>query len=258
MNHMKVILIVDDEETTRKGLTKTLEIWSNGKHEVIAASTAKEALAIVEKKKIHILVTDICMPDLTGLELVKKIHSLNQRPVTLIISGHSEFHFAQEAISLGVLNYLVKPVSKTKLIEAVEAAFEKEASQERAGILEKSADPTLVHLSREQEGVKHPVKTAYQFIEEHIHRQISLKEVADLVHLNSSYFSVLFKEQTGLTFSEYITRTRLQHAKQLLMTTSMPIAEIAEQSGYQTAKYFNRLFKEYEGMTPGAYRKSKK
>ncbi|PPA70234.1 response regulator transcription factor [Jeotgalibacillus proteolyticus] len=252
----KVIMVVDDEETTRRGLRKTLIVWSNGRYEILTASTAGEALAHSGKTKIHILITDICMPEMTGLELVKEMKESGQQPVTLMISGHSQFEFAQEAIRLGVLNYLVKPVSKAKLIEAVEEALVKEESIERAGIIEKSADLTLLQVNREQEQAKNPVKTAYRYVDDHIHRQISLKEVADHVHLNSSYFSVLFKEQAGLTFSEYVTRIRLQHAKQLLAATGLPIAQIAEESGYQTAKYFNKIFKEYEGMTPGAYRKS--
>ncbi|WP_256592999.1 helix-turn-helix transcriptional regulator, partial [Pseudomonas sp. 2822-15] len=71
-----------------------------------------------------------------------------------------------------------------------------------------------------------------------------------MVHLNASYFSVLFKEQTGLTFSEYLTRRRMQVAKKLLFSTDLPIGVIAEKVGYQTAKYFIKLFKELEGHTP--------
>lgn len=58
-----------------------------------------------------------------------------------------------------------------------------------------------------------------------------------------------------LTFSEYVTRRRIQRAKELLMTTNLPINDIAEESGYKTAKYFIKIFRELEGMTPSAYRK---
>ena len=258
MKNQKMILVVDDEETTRKGLKKTLEVWSNGKHTIRVIGNAQEALVYAEKFRIHVLITDICMPEMTGLQLVEEIKKRGNDPVTLIISGHSEFEFAQEAIRLGVLNYLVKPVTKIKLIEAVEAALEKEESVERAEIIGKTVNQSLVQLSKEQGQKKQPVQLAYRYIEENIRRQIYLKEVADYVHLNPSYFSVLFKEQTNMTFSEYVTRVRIQQAKQLLVTTNLPIAEIAEESGYQTAKYFNKIFKENEGVTPGTYRKSLK
>lgn len=90
---------------------------------------------------------------------------------------------------------------------------------------------------------------------ENLPGQISLKEVADAVHLNASYFSAMFKEQTSITFSEYLTRKRLQLAKKLLITTDLPIDEVARQAGYQTAKYFIKLFKDSEGVTPSKYRK---
>jgi YesN/AraC family two-component response regulator len=66
---------------------------------------------------------------------------------------------------------------------------------------------------------------------------------------------VLFKEQVGLTFSEYLTRKRLQIAKNRLLTTDLQIEEIALEVGYQTAKYFIKIFKDYEGITPSKFRK---
>ncbi|MNY49749.1 Arabinose operon regulatory protein [compost metagenome] len=79
--------------------------------------------------------------------------------------------------------------------------------------------------------------------------------MASHIHLNPSYFSALFKEQTGFTFSEYVARSRIQKAKELLLQTRLTIADISEQVGYQTSKYFIKLFKEYEGTSPNQYRK---
>jgi two-component system, response regulator YesN len=73
--------------------------------------------------------------------------------------------------------------------------------------------------------------------------------------LNPSYFSVLFKEQANLNFSEYVTRRRIQRAKELVISTNLPINEIAEEVGYKTSKYFIKIFKEMEGITPSTYRK---
>ena len=99
-----------------------------------------------------------------------------------------------------------------------------------------------------------PIKKAVQYIEENFSRPISLQHVARLVHLNPSYFSVLFKQETGLTFSDFVTRKRLALAKQLLLSTSLSIEEVARMAGYGTAKYFSELFRNRVGMTPGRYR----
>ncbi|MNJ55428.1 HTH-type transcriptional regulator YesS [compost metagenome] len=81
-----------------------------------------------------------------------------------------------------------------------------------------------------------------------------MRQIADYLHMNASYFSVLFKEQTGITFSDYVTRHRIQKAKRLLITTHLSISEVAERVGYQTAKYFVKVFRMLEQVSPSQYR----
>jgi two-component system, response regulator YesN len=251
----KTILIVDDEQTTRQGLKKTLEIWSAGRYEILSAEDGPGAYEIFSKTRVHLLITDVCMPEMTGLKLLNALKEKGHKPVVLIVSGHPEFEYAQEAIRLGVLNYLLKPLSKQKLIEAVEKAMEAGASIERADYIEKVADSELLKIESSNDLSKTAIKEAIAYVNNNLNRQISLKEVADFVHFNPSYLSVVFKEQTRLTFSEYITRKRMQAAKNLLLTTDLSIEEIAKETGYQTSKYFIKLFKDYEGITPSKYRK---
>jgi len=99
------------------------------------------------------------------------------------------------------------------------------------------------------------VEKALAYMEENIHRTITLKEVADHVYLNPNYFSALFREHMDINFSEYLTLKRLELAKKKLVDTNDSITSISEKVGYQTAKYFTQLFKKYEGMTPTHYRK---
>lgn len=255
MMDTKTILIVDDEQTTRQGLKKTLEIWSTGRYEIISAANGPEACELFSKIKIHLLITDVCMPEMDGLKLLKNLKVKGYKPVVIIVSGHPNFDYAQEAIRLGVINYLLKPISKQKMIEAVEQALETEVSIERADYMEKVVDQKLMKIDGRNKHSKSTIKEALTYVNNNLNRQITLKEVADSVYLNASYFSVLFKEQTSLTFSEYLTRKRLQIAKNLLLTTDSQIEEIALEVGYQTGKYFIKLFKDYEGITPSKYRK---
>ncbi|SNS74385.1 two component transcriptional regulator, AraC family [Anaerovirgula multivorans] len=256
MMHSKTILIVDDEPKTRQGLKKTLGIWSEGKYEIICAESAKEAIHVLERQRVHLLITDICMPEISGLKMLEKLNMKEQKLVVIILSGFPEFDYAQQAIRLGVVNYLLKPINKRKLIESVEKAMEVEANQERVGMIEKLVDDKLLNVRSENYRTQSPIKEALRFVDENIKGQLSLRDVANHVHLNSSYLSVLFKEQTNLTFSEYVTRRRLENAKKLLMSTNLTVDEIAHDVGYQTAKYFIKLFKEFEKMTPSRFRKS--
>jgi YesN/AraC family two-component response regulator len=252
----KTILIVDDEPKTRQGLKKTLEGWAEGKFEIISTDGAAEAISILVKRKIHLLITDISMPEINGIDMLKNLKEQQQNPVVIIISAYSEFEYAQEAIRLGVLNYLLKPLSKRKLIEAVEQAVEVQAKREREGKIHKFIDERLVVVKAGERKEDSPIQKAMSFIDEHLDEQLTLKDVANFVHLNPSYFSVLFKEQANMTFSEYVTRSRLQKAKNLLIVSNLSVADISEEVGYSTSKYFIKLFKEYEGQTPSQYRKT--
>lgn len=254
----KNILIVDDEPRTRQGLKKTLDSWNDGSYSILTACDGEEALAMIDQRKIHIMLTDIRMPEITGLKLLNLMKEKNRSPVVIVISAYSEFEYAQEALRLGVVNYLLKPISKKKLIEAVEDALAVLAKQERAGIIEKVVDEKIIHASSKMATSQDTIKEAMVYIDHHLKDEINQKDVAAHVHLNPSYFSVLFKEKVELTFSEYLTRRRIQRAKELVISTNLPISEIAEESGYKTPKYFIKIFKELEGMTPSTYRKLNK
>lgn len=249
-------MIADDEPRTRQGLKKTLDTWANGEFQILTASNGEEVIELMRQQKVQILITDIRMPEITGLELLKTIKEHNWSPVIIVISAYSEFEYAQEALRLGVINYLLKPISKNHLIGAVEEALQAVEKQERVGMIEKVVDDKLVQVNS-QSSSPEPIREAIDFIKHHLQSDLTLKEVAEFVHLNPSYFSALFKEHTAITFSEYVTRRRIQRAKELLISTNLPITEIAEESGYKTAKYFIKIFKELEGVTPSVYRKDR-
>ncbi|ERJ93545.1 response regulator receiver domain protein [Treponema lecithinolyticum ATCC 700332] len=82
----------------------------------------------------------------------------------------------------------------------------------------------------------------------------NISYIADTLHISVSYLSMLFMQKTGLHLSEYITSLRLNYAKQLLQDTAVPVLSVAQQSGYQDAKYFARVFRKYENMSPTEYR----
>ncbi|MFD0671286.1 response regulator [Cohnella sp. GCM10027633] len=252
----KSILIVDDEPGTRLGLKKMLERWSAGRHLIATADNGRDALRALEETPVDLMITDIRMPEIGGLQLANRVLESRavHRPSVILVSGYAEFEYAQQAIQLGVANYLLKPVGKDKLIAAVEQALEAGEERSRVGVMRKFVDPRLLETSANEVKPSEPVRDALAYIDERIGEAIGLREAAEHAHLNASYFSVLFKEQLGMTFSEYVARRRLQKAKEMLLTTRLPIAEISERIGYRTAKYFNKVFKEYEGRSPGQYR----
>ncbi|MUT68804.1 response regulator [Paenibacillus sp. NEAU-GSW1] len=252
---MKTILIVDDEPRTREGVRKVLETWSAGQHRIETASNGIEALKWMESNEANLLITDIRMPEIEGLDLVERISDLPNAPLVIIISGYPEFNYAQRAIEYGVVEYLLKPLDKTKLVKAVETAMKREESKHRIERMEKLVDPKLLDTAQEENNYSPQVQEALQYLNENMQKSPTMRDTAEHLHMNASYLSVLFKEQTGLTFSEYATRRKVQKAKELLSTTRLSINDIAEQVGYQTAKYFVKVFRQMEGTSPGQYRK---
>lgn len=251
----KRILIVDDEPRTREGLKRTLENWSEGQFEITCLDNGEAAVKFLATDRIHLLITDIRMPKMTGLKLIEHLKEQKIKPAIIIISAFSEFEYAQEALRQGVVSYLLKPIGKHKLIEAVADALKKQEQQDKTSFLEKLIDEDLMDI--EGNGAyTGSVKQALTYIDEFFDQEITLSEVAEQVHLNPSYLSTLFKDELNVSFTDYVTKVRIRRAKQLLITTDLNVAEIAEQVGYKSAKYFNKVFKEAVEQTPSLFRKN--
>ncbi|MFY8107333.1 MAG: AraC family transcriptional regulator [Bacteroidia bacterium] len=93
------------------------------------------------------------------------------------------------------------------------------------------------------------------FIQDHFANKITLKEVAELIHLTESNFCKFFKKATGKTYSDYINEIRINEAAMLLLQTEKTINQISYECGFETLSYFNRVFMNKKGKTPSGYRK---
>lgn len=98
------------------------------------------------------------------------------------------------------------------------------------------------------------VESAVQYIQEHIYDRISRTELAEYVHLNPEYFSKLFRNETGLSFKDYVLREKMRHAAVLLKDSSLPVSIIASKIGFVNFSHFSHTFKNYYDMTPQDYR----
>lgn len=113
------ILIVDDEKVIREGIRRTLA-GHFPEHTVLLASNPEEAVMRLRSKRIDIVLTDILMPGMSGLELMKLTAESYSHMKWVVISAHSEFAYAQEAVRLGAKNYLLKPIGKDVLVDMIE------------------------------------------------------------------------------------------------------------------------------------------
>jgi len=114
----------------------------------------------------------------------------------------------------------------------------------------------LEHCKEEQKQITgRPVRVACVYMEEHLSERLSLEQTAEMAGLSPAYFSQLFKQETGVTFSDYLTDLRIRRAKELLLQSDETVAAIMEAVGYRDIKHFRNLFAERVGVTPAKYRK---
>lgn len=234
------ILIIDDEPKIRNGLSNLLtrrEGW-----EVAGAyENAADALKYLAVNQVDVMITDIKMPEISGLELIARIREQDKKTVIIILSGYSNFQFAQRAIELGVSRYLTKPTNPRELICVLE-----ETEKKLGGKQEKEEDsgkiPNLF------------VQKAADYIKLNYSEKISIKEIADQLYLSPNYLSELFKKHTGKTISEYLTEYRLEKACQLLDHAEYRVGDVSGMVGIHDGRYFSNMFKKKYGMTPTEYR----
>jgi AraC-like DNA-binding protein len=114
-------------------------------------------------------------------------------------------------------------------------------------------------LERATTGLDHSVdrraRAAVEYLKQNFRRTITLHEVAEEVHLTGTYLTHLLKQETGKTYKNLLDELRLEHGKELLAYTDMPMQRIAEDSGFLDQVHFTKRFKSYTGMTPGQYRR---
>ncbi|MCQ5201532.1 response regulator [Mordavella massiliensis] len=100
-----------------------------------------------------------------------------------------------------------------------------------------------------------PIRVIKEYIEAHYMQEINLNQLAEMVDMNASYLSSVFKKETGMTYSDYLTRCRMECARDLLVHSNKSILEIAKDSGYQNTRYFSKQFQKQIGLKPSEYRR---
>lgn len=236
------LLIVDDEEIEVNLIEKLTNKTGITFDNIYKAYSMKEAISILKKYMIHIIICDIEMPGGSGHELTDWIRKRSMNIEVIFSTGHAEFDYAAMALRLGVTEYLLKPVKKEKLKEALIKAMGNMPAIER----QEEVDAGLI------------VKQAQEYIKKHYNEPLSRKELAEKYFVHPNYFSYIFKEYTSVSLREYISFVRMEKAKELLLYTNYSISDIAIQTGYSSMTYFIKQFKKELDITPKQYRKQAK
>ncbi len=241
------VVIVDDDSEIHSGLAHFFPWAENGFEVCGCFSSSRSALEYLLTHPVDLLITDICMPGLDGLDLIRELRHRNVHPQIILLSAYKNFQYAQKAMQYGVRYYLVKPAAYGEIMETLENV--------KKDILGKEKDPA--NYSRKAAGLNAKIISQINgYITEH-YKTVTLQDLSEMTHMNPSYLSRFYKENTGETISGFIIRLKMKQALRLLRDPAIRnIYEISEDLGYTNSKSFSKAFKSFYGLTPQEYRNS--
>lgn len=257
---MLQIMIVDDEEFALNHLESLIHKISDTYQVVAKALSGMEALVFMDIVQPDLIITDVKMPEMDGLTMLKQINESGWKGKAIVVSGYDDFPLLQEALRIGVQDYLLKPVVRRDL-EELFSGIEKCLSDEKKE-QQRLRNEVQTQILKEYLSLRNPdtspipdyVVKAQSIIKDHYHQRLTLSELANKVNVNSAYLSYSFRKYTGQNVVEYLTKIRIEASKCLLRSTNMQIQEIAESVGYFDVKYFSRVFRNLTGCPPSKYR----
>ncbi len=246
------LLIMDDEEIIVDGLFWLLDKEKYRSLKIYKAYYADEGLDIIRNHAIDIVLSDISMPGMSGLELFDTVNRMKLNVKFIFLTAHDNFSYIQTALRSGGFDYILKTEPDEVITAAVDRVIDKieqEREEEASEILIDSDDDGL-----NTKAYNHIIDYVNKYINEHINEDISVNRLSELVYLNPSYFSRLYKQSTGIPVTHYIAEVKLEYAKRMLKDSNMKINQIAEKLGFDSVSYFIRFFKKYMKYSPQDYR----
>ena len=237
------VLLVDDEIMIREGFKRLFD-WEAHDCEVVGeAADGMEALAQIDALRPDIVIMDINIPIMSGLKVIQVSRIKHPKIAYVIVSGYDDFSYCQQALRLQITDYILKPVDYEEFGICIDnlkiSLYEQRMAEEHEP--KEQGERVIIGITR--------------YLQEHLEEELSLSVLAEEFHLNPQYISQLFKNEIGVGFLAYLTNIRMEKAKKLLLSTSFPIAEIAQKTGYGDYRVFTKVFKKAEGITPSQYRR---
>ncbi|NLG24665.1 MAG: helix-turn-helix domain-containing protein [Clostridiales bacterium] len=266
------LAIVDDEPSIRRGLS--LMPWAEMGYEVAGLfPDGREAIEYMEKSAVDAVLTDIRMTHVSGIELAEWVHAHRPGVVVVILSGYSEFQYAQDAMRYRAVRYLLKPTDPDELRQVfseLRQALDEEGRLRRISrlMLEIDGARQAERQSAERQSAERmarqiedgraddlTVAAVERLLSQPEHLGASLSEIADALGMSASHLSRLFKQKTGENFSTFIVRHRVSQARRLLAETDQKVRDIGRAVGYWDVRHFIRVFSAQTGMSPTEYRR---
>jgi YesN/AraC family two-component response regulator len=250
MNKMLKVLIVDDDYLTRNFIRLCIDWNANGLEIIGEAGTAQEGLALIENDCPDILLTDICMPQMNGMEFSRIALQLHPALKIVIITAHAEFEYAKESLRIGITDFIVKPIQVQELLEVI---------NKTKGILRQEHELRQSHLKLSGDTHSKNWNLAQKicaYMEDNLYKpELGMEEVAQVFSISKGHLGRIMREETGKTFVDFLTDTRIKYACQLLKYSDLKAFQVGERVGIHDPHYFSMLFKKATGESILEFRK---
>lgn len=270
------ILLADDEQIERMALARRLMRRFGDILQISEATNGKEAVQLYQKEHSQIIIMDISMPELNGVEAAEQIRSMDEDCIIVFLTAYDEFSYAKRAIVIRALDYLLKPCDEEELTAVMEEAMrltdkaskkeespwkkeereeaEKEAAARREAWpwnpdAESPKDPETERMNQVAEKIR-------TYIRENYMNEISMQDAARQFNYSDAYFCKLFKQCFDQNFTTYLTNFRINEAKRLLKDKTISVKDAGMKVGYYDSNYFAKVFKRVTGMIPSEYRET--
>ncbi|WP_141500472.1 response regulator transcription factor [Paenibacillus luteus] len=250
---MYKLLIMDDEPQILEGMKRILDWKQYGFSRIDTCESTEAAMSKVVDLLPDVAIFDVCVGKDLGYETIQRLNELQIPTKYVIMSGYSEFKYAQEAIRCGVKDYLLKPLDRTKLQQVIEKIIVEDlhGTIGNASCESLNKDPVLgvsyTSLSKLVNRILLMIKAEYT-------QNITLKSVAELFQMNSTYLGQLFLKESGMKFSEYLMAYRMLLAQERIQSSDEKISSIAISVGYNNLNYFYTHFQSFFGKSPSDLR----
>lgn len=255
---MLKVLIVEDEEIIRRGLMYTIDWMSMDAMVVAAAENGRQGLRLLTENEIDVVIADILMPEMSGIEMLEAAQQLTIKPFrSIILTSYASFEYAQKAVRLQAAEYLLKPVDEEELKHAInnikQSLAEMTAYSDFTALAKQQDIGKLVdwdiYLNSDTLKNSYVAQALYK-IRDHFAEKISIESIADELDVSASYLSRKFKDATKHTFLELLTRYRIQKAIGLLQKGTYRVYEVSDKTGFSDYKNFCVVFKKYTKTSP--------
>ncbi len=266
-NETYKVLLADDEQIERMALAKRLHKHFGDSLVIWQAADGNEAVRLCFKERCQIVIMDISMPELNGVEAAEQIRRLDEDCEIIFLTAYDEFSYAKRAIAIHALDYLLKPCEEEELTAVMEEAvgriqkreqfkklhMEQEMPEETGAEM---PEPDLEEEPEEPDRLGQAAEKIRRYIRKNYMKDISMQDAARMMNYSDAYFCKLFKQCFDQNFTAYLARFRINEARRLLQDKNASVRGVSMLVGYYDANYFAKVFKRIAGMNPSEYRDS--